>query len=129
MSKTKTSLPFGKRAPELELEAGTSGAMFLRETVSMPGIGLTIPVRAAKAKLSALLDLVARGQEVTITSDGRPKARLVKVEPSDSAPVFRGMGEFLTSQPIHKGPTADEIIRSDRDGRGWRPCTLIPPSS
>ena len=93
--------------------------MFLRETVSLPGVGLTIPVRAAKAKLSALLDLVASGQEVTITSDGRPKARLVKVEPSDSGPVFQGMGEFLMSQPIHEGPTADEIIRADRDGRGW----------
>lgn len=85
----------------------------------MPGIGLTIPVRAAKAKLSALLDLVAAGQDVTITSDGRPKAKLVKAEPRESGPVFQGMGDFLMSQPVHTGPTADELVREDRDSRGW----------
>ena len=91
----------------------------LREAVPMPGIGLTIPVRAAKAKLSALLDLVAGGQEVTITSDNRPKAKLVPIEARERGKVFQGMGDFLMKQPIHGGPTADEIIREDRDARGW----------
>jgi hypothetical protein len=36
--------------------------MELKEAVALPGVGLSIPVRAAKAKLSALLELVARGQ-------------------------------------------------------------------
>ncbi len=39
----------------------------------------SISVRSAKAHLSALLELVASGTEVTITSDGKPKAKLVSV--------------------------------------------------
>lgn len=91
----------------------------LKETVAMPGIGITIPVRAAKAKLSALLELVARGQEVTITSDGLPKAVLSPVKPQQGRKVFQGMGDFLLKQPIHKGLSADEAVREDRDARGW----------
>lgn len=93
--------------------------MILKETAVMPGVGITIPVRAAKAKLSALLDLVASGREVTITSDGEPKAKLVKAEPKTRGKVFTGMGDYLMKQPIHRGPTADEIVREDRDARGW----------
>ena len=51
----------------------------MRETAMLPGIGITIPVRAAKAKLSALLELVAGGRQVTITSDCVPKAVLSPV--------------------------------------------------
>lgn len=85
----------------------------------MPGIGLTIPVRAAKAKLSALLEMVACGQEVTITSDGLPKAVLSPVRPDRSRKVFQGMGDFLLKQPVHGGPSAEQLIREDRDSRGW----------
>lgn len=103
-----------KKYPELK-----SGGLALKEAVALPGIGLTIPVRAAKAKLSALLELVASGQEVTITSDGLPKAVLSPVRPERSRKVFMGMGDYLSKQPIHGGPSAEELIREDRDARGW----------
>lgn len=94
--------------------------MILKDTVAMPGVGITIPVRAAKAKLSALLELVAGGQEVTITSDGLPKAKLVGTATAKPRKVFAGMGGFLAGQPVQAtGPFADEIVRADRDGRGW----------
>src|SRR6185369_12269804 len=96
-----------------------SGAMELKETVAVPGIGITIPVRAAKAKLSALLELVAGGQEVIITSGGEPKAVLSPVQSERGRKVFTGMGDFLSKQPIHGGPSADELVREDRDARGW----------
>ena len=96
-----------------------SGGLELKEAVTMPGVGLTIPVRAAKAKLSALLELVARGQEVIITSDGEPKALLSPVNSERGRKVFTGMGDFLSKQPIHGGPSADELVREDRDARGW----------
>ena len=98
--------------PELK-----SQATVLNDAVPMPDLGLTFPVRIAKAKLSALLELVASGQDVVITSDGLPKARLVGFEPVQRGKIFRGMGDFLLSQPIHGGPTADEIIRAERDTR------------
>ena len=99
--------------------SGTTSPLMLKETVAMPGIGLTIPVRAAKAKLSALLELVAGGQQVTITSDGLPKAVLSPVTSRHGRKVFTGMGEFLSRQPIHGGPSAEQLIREDRDSRGW----------
>ena len=109
--KTKTTIKYPEIKPQ---------AMELREAVALPGLGLTIPVRAAKAKLSALLELVAGGQEVTITSDGRPKAVLSPVGKHKSRKVFAGMGDHLKSMPMQtQGPFADEIIRADRDGRGW----------
>ena len=103
-----------KKYPEIK-----SGGLELKEAVAMPGIGLTIPVRAAKAKLSALLELVAGGQEVVITSDGLPKAVLSPIRAERGRKVFTGMGDFLSKQPIHGGPSAEELIREDRDARGW----------
>ena len=104
----------------LKMKAETTGTMELREVVALPGIGLTISVRAAKAKLSALLEMVAGGQEVTITSDGKPKAILSPAGKRKERKVFTGMGDFLKTMPMQtEGPFADEIVRADRDGRGW----------
>ena len=92
----------------------------LRDAVAMPGIGLTYPVRVAKAKLSALLDLVAAGQEVVITSGGQPKARLISSTGREARRPFSGTRDFLQRLPPQtEGPWAEEIIRADRDGRGW----------
>ncbi len=43
----------------------------------------TASISEAKAKLSALLDRVKAGEEVTITDRGRPVARIVPVPASD----------------------------------------------
>jgi prevent-host-death family protein len=99
--------------------AGKAEPLVLEEAVALPDLGLAIPVRAAKAKLSALLELVAAGQEVTITSDGLPKAVLSPVGAQHGRKVFKGMGDFLLRQPVHGGPSAEELIREDRDSRGW----------
>jgi prevent-host-death family protein len=96
-----------------------SEPMVLREVATLPGIGPVISIRAAKAHLSALLDLVASGQEITITSDGKPKAKLVKAETRERGKVFQGMGDYLMKQPIHRGMSADEAVSLDRDARGW----------
>jgi prevent-host-death family protein len=81
--------------------------------------GRVVTVRDAKAHLSALLEWVAAGHELTITSDGQPKAKLVSASASKPRKVFMGMGDYLMKQPIHGGPSAEEIVRADRDGRGW----------
>lgn len=92
----------------------------MKEVAAMPGIGPVISVRSAKAHLSALLDLVAGGTEVTITSDGKPKAKLVSAAAVKPRKVFTGMGDYLKTMPAQtEGPFADEIVRADRDGRGW----------
>jgi prevent-host-death family protein len=92
----------------------------VQEIAPLPGVGATISVRSAKAHLSALLDLVSTGREVTITSDGKPKARLVPLGAGAQRKPFQGTREHLkTMPPWGGGPTADEIVREDRDGRGW----------
>lgn len=94
--------------------------MVLKEIATMPGLGPVISVRSAKAHLSALLDLVVGGTEVTITSDGEPKARLTSLAPAKPRKRFAGMGDHLKSMPLQtEGPFADEIVRANRDGRGW----------
>jgi prevent-host-death family protein len=40
-----------------------------------------VNVREAKDKLSSLLDRAARGVQVIVTSDGRPKAMIVRYRP------------------------------------------------
>jgi prevent-host-death family protein len=102
---------------ETRYPAPKPSALVLNDATDLSGVGLSIPVRAAKAKFSALLELVASGQEVVITSDGKPKAKLMKAETREPGKVFQGMGDYLMKQPIHGGPTADEIIRADRDSR------------
>jgi prevent-host-death family protein len=71
--------------------------------------GRVVTVRDAKAHLSALLEWVAAGHELTITSDGQPKARLVQAGAAKPRKVFQGMGDYLSKQPLHRG-TADEAV-------------------
>jgi prevent-host-death family protein len=80
-------------------------------------LGRVVTVRDAKAHLSALLEWVSEGNELTITSGGQPKARLISVTAAKPRKVFQGMGDYLMKQPIHRGASAEEIIRADRDSR------------
>ena len=109
----KTKLP----ARLTEREPATPSPV-MQEIAALPGVGQAISVRAAKAHLSGLLDEVAAGREIVITSDGVPKARLVPMA-QRTRKVFTGTREHLkTMPPWRGGPTADEIIREDRDARG-----------
>ena len=107
-------------APILAGEEEETVSSVVREIAPVPGVGAAISVRAAKAHLSGLLELVAAGREVTITSDGKPKARLVPMEAGALRKPFLGTREHLATMPKWRGgPTAEEIVREDRDGRGW----------
>lgn len=91
----------------------------VQELSELPGVGQGISVRAAKAHLSGLLELVASGREIVVTSGGVPKARLVPMSHQRERKVFTGTWEHLARMPKWKGgPTADGLIREDRDSRG-----------
>ena len=109
----------GKRAGLRQNPRSLAVGRVLPDCVQSSEIGLTIPVRAAKAKLSTLLELIAAGTEVAITSRGTVKAVLSPVKADHGRKTFKGMGGFLSRQPIHKGPSADQLVREDRDSRGW----------
>ncbi len=73
-------------------------------------------VRIAKAKLSELLDRAAQGEEVVITSDGKPKARLVAMD--RSVRPFRVNWKLLRPRPKRGARPAEALVREDRDSRG-----------
>lgn len=72
----------------------------------------------AKTHLSALLDRVERGEEVTITRHGRPVARLVPVRGFDRAEA-RALIEQMLSDAKASGAraTLDEIKAWRDEGR------------
>jgi len=72
-------------------------------------------VRIAKARLSELLERAAAGEEVVITSAGRPKARLVGFARA-APPPFRVNRALLRGRP-KKGPRAESLVREERDAR------------
>ncbi len=86
--------------------------------ISLLGSEQQVSVRTAKAQLSSLLDLVEQGREVIITSNGKPKARLVSAETLRKSKPFAFSAGFRPA-PWRGGPTADELVREDRDSRGW----------
>ena len=87
----------------------------LRDTAAIEEPALVVNVRAAKDQLSSLLEAAARGDDVIITSDGRPKAKLVAIQPR--RPRFEMHWSWLHGQPISTEPRAEDLVREDRDGR------------
>ncbi len=76
-----------------------------------------VNVRSAKDRLSKLLELASHGEDVIITSDGKPKAKLTAVEQPQKR--FRVNWELLRVVRISKKEKlSEEIIREDRDSRG-----------
>jgi prevent-host-death family protein len=74
-----------------------------------------INIRAAKDQLSSLLEEAAKGNEIIITSDGLPKAKLGPMNMKRNR--FHVDWELLRSMPVTPGPTAEAILREERDGR------------
>jgi prevent-host-death family protein len=92
-------------------------AMALNESApALEEAEMVVNVRAAKDQLSSLLEQAARGNEVIITSDGLPKAKLVPVRARRQP--FRVNWDLLRSMPlVTTGPTTEQLVREDRDGR------------
>ena len=106
MKRKKFRYPANKTAPGALKEA----------TALEPIQPLTINVRAAKDQLSSLLEQAAQGNEVIITSDGQPKARLVPFKVARKP--FRVDWELLRSvPPKDSAKSAEELVREDRDAR------------
>ena len=72
-------------------------------------------VRNAKAHLSELLDRAAAGEEIVITSDGKPKARIVAV--GAAIKPFRVNRRLLARRARENATPAEVLVRDDRDTR------------
>ncbi len=72
-----------------------------------------VSVREAKDNFSSLLERAAAGEEIVITSDGLPKAMLVRFRDRVSAPPYHVDRAWLFSQPVT--PDSTSAIRAERD--------------
>jgi prevent-host-death family protein len=73
-------------------------------------------IREARQNLTALIDEVRKGHEVTITDRGRPVARLVPPRPERAKP-FAGRADFRRTMPALAAPLTKAII-DERSERG-----------
>ena len=75
---------------------------------------LEVNVREARSKLSALLNRVENGEEITITRRGRKVARLVSTNIRRPLPSLK---EFRQSIPIAGKPMSEEVIAARKSER------------
>jgi prevent-host-death family protein len=101
-------------APLLKARAEAADGV-VQEAVAAPRRRASVSVREAKDQLSALLQRVANGEEIVVTSDGEPKAMLVKYRPIMGGKPWRPLGAFLSDQPM--GPDSAPGVRAERDSR------------
>jgi prevent-host-death family protein len=87
----------------------------LEEAVAATRQRGSVSVREAKDQLSALLQRVANGEEIVVTSDGAPKAMLVRYRPIMGGKPWRSLGAFLSDQPM--GPDSAQAMPTERDSR------------
>ena len=102
-----------KKTPESELPKGLKPWM-VQETQAAYGEPVEISVRAAKDQLSALLERAAQGEDIVITSDGKPKAMIVRYRPVITGAPAKSRRELRRSMPMT--PDSTEMIREMRDG-------------
>ena len=78
----------------------------------------TMTLAAAKARLSAAVDLVEAGEEIVITRRGRPVARIVREAErprAHAAALLKQMQEFVMAQPL-QAESAVRLVRRMREG-------------
>jgi prevent-host-death family protein len=93
--------------------AKTAKSWLASETAAAYGKRTEVSVREAKDNLSDLLERAANGEEIVITSDGKPKATLSRYRPRLTGKPFQPNWELLRSMPMTSDST--ELIRKMRD--------------
>jgi prevent-host-death family protein len=100
------------KLPDSELPKGLK-PWLVREAQGASGAPVEVSVRTAKDQLSALLDRAARGEQIVITSDGSPKAMLVRYRPVITGAAAQSRRELRATMPVT--PDSAEMIREQRD--------------
>ncbi len=102
-----------RKTPESELPRGLKPWM-VREAQMKYSAPAEVSVRTAKDQLSALLERAAQGEEIVITSDGKPKAMIVRYRPVITGKAAKSTAELRRTMPMTPDSTA--LIREMRDG-------------
>jgi prevent-host-death family protein len=75
----------------------------------------TVSLYEAKTHLSRLVDAAAAGQEFIIAKSGRPKARLVPLEPARPRVPGRGKGRWKLGRGFDAPLPADVLEGFERE--------------
>lgn len=90
-----------------------SGPWMVQEAQAAYSTRDEVSVRAAKDQLSALLERASRGEEIVITSDGQPKAMIVRYRPVIVGLPAASRRALRNSMPMSADST--RLIRAERD--------------
>jgi prevent-host-death family protein len=101
-----------RKIPESELPKGLKPWM-VQEAQAAYSLPVEVSVRTAKDQLSSLLERAAQGEEIVITSDGKPKAMIVRYRPVITGKPAQSLHELRRSMPVT--PDSAEMIREMRD--------------
>ncbi len=106
MKKKPTEITYTQHEPESPQQIREAAAAYgLRRDV--------VSVREAKDQLSGLLQRAARGEQIVITSDGLPKAMIVRYRPVLRGKPWQSLKAFRATMPMTPDSTA--LISVDRD--------------
>jgi prevent-host-death family protein len=85
---------------------------------------ITVNIAEAKAKLSALIEAVERGEEVILARAGKPVARIAPLAPKTNRRpgILREMGWVGE-------PTPYEAFEPDPNDTAWIDDPIAPPES
>jgi len=85
----------------------------VKEARATLGVTAEVSVRAAKDQLSALLERASQGEDIVITSDGKPKAMIVRYRPVITGAPARSRAALRATMAM--GPDSTAAIRAERD--------------
>ena len=95
--------------PEAEAEK-----FAIEEAAASYGITCAVVnVREAKDQLSSLLDRAAKGEQIVVTSDGQPKAMIVRYRPFITGAKWTSLRALRAKTSVREDST--QIIRDERD--------------
>jgi prevent-host-death family protein len=100
------------KKPDSKLPKGLKPWM-LQESRAAYSEPLEVSVRVAKDQLSSLLERAAQGRDVVITSDGKPKAMLVRYRPVITGKPAKSLRALRESMPVT--PDSTELISEQRE--------------
>ncbi len=80
----------------------------------------TVGIREARQNMTALIEHVRKGREVTITDRGKPVARLIGPAPVLSKKPFPDLSGFRKSLGVAPG-TGDVLVQAIIDERNESP--------
>ncbi len=101
------------KRPKGTTAASTEKSWLASEAAAAYGQRAEVSVREAKDNFSSLLERAANGEDIVITSDGRPKAMIIRFKPKITGKPFQPDVEWLRSMPTTSDST--EAIRRERD--------------